>query len=775
MYAIVVAAVFACWLLQSRPVLPSVAVMLAIAGVGLALAALAWASRGRMWARAFAAAAAFGLAFAWSGLRAEWRLADELAAGLEGRDQVVSGAIVSLPRRTPGAVVFDFAPEQGIAGVPGLLRLRWYAPHDDPQALPHVSPGQRWRLTVRLRRPHARVNPHAADSGARLLQQGIRAVGYVRAREAQARLPGHGGGARAWIAALRQSVRERFETTLGGRPWAGVAVAVAVGDQSAIGPAQWQELRDLGIVHLAVVSGLHVSMAAACGGLLVAACWRLSRLGLRLPAPTAGVLAGGVMAWLYAALSGFGLPVQRSALMLTIVGLAWLAGRRMRPGRVLAVALLAVLAFDPWAVLAPGLWLSFVAVAILLIAGRRAAAQGGWRRLPGALLRTQLAINLAMAPILLIFFQQFSLVAPIANLLAVPVFSLLVLPLCLAYVVLPVDGLALLAEQLVTGTMTLLGGSLAGDGASWRQAAPPMVLVVPAALGCLWAVLPRGTPGRAAALTLLVPLLLFRPERPAAGDFELVALDVGQGLAVHVATAGHDLLFDTGPGWPGGDAGRSVIVPYLRASGVAQLDLLAISHADRDHSGGARSVAAALPVVRGATVAGVDTADFGGSWGSCRAGDGWTWDGVRFDWLNPLSALAADGADRNERSCVLRVNGVGGTALIAADIGRAAEARLLAADAAGLRADLVLVPHHGSTTSSSPPFVAAVSPSAAIFSVGHRSRFGHPRPEVWARWSAVGARGLRTDSQGAIRARFEAGGLSVSAERERRERYWHGR
>ena len=775
MYAIVLAVVAACCLLQSLPVLPSAGVLAAVAVLGGGLLACgAQAGRGPM-ARAITAVAAFALAVAWAGMRAEWRIADELAAELEGQDLKVSGAIVSLPLRAPGSLSFDFELDDEISGVPGLLRLRWYAERTQPRSLPRLVPGERWRLTVRLRRPHGRFNPYGADSDARMLQEGIRAVGYVRTGADAERLPGHGGGIRAWVSARRLALRQRFESALAGRPWAGVAVAIALGDQSAIAPGQWQILRDLGIVHLAVVSGLHVAMAAACGGLAVAGMWCRSRLALRLPAPTAGMFAGLATAWSYAALSGFGLPVQRSVLMLSIVVACWLLKRRMRPGRVLAVALLTVLAVDPWAVLAPGMWLSFIAVAILLVAGRRAAESGGWRRIPVALLQTQAAIGVAMIPALLILFQQFSLVAPVANLLAVPVFSLIVLPLCLAYVVLPLDSLALLAHAVVEWSMTALAWLSASGVASWQQAAPPTLLAVAAGLACGWAILPRGTPGRIAALLALVPLLSFRPERPAHGDFELVALDVGQGLAVHIATAGHDLLFDAGPRWRGGDAGRAVILPYLRASGVERLDMLVVSHADSDHAGGARSIGDGLPVVLGATVAGVDTGELGGEWTICRDGESWVWDGVRFDWLNPLSRLAAGAASRNDRSCVLRVSAAAGRALIVADIGQAAEAQLVAADAGALRADLVLVPHHGSATSSSRAFVEAVAPAAAVYSVGHRSRFGHPRPEVWARWDAVGARGLRTDSQGAIRAGFGGAGLVVTTERQRRERYWHGR
>lgn len=771
-YAMVIGFVAGVAAFQQLPELPGPAFwwMVAAAASAAGLAATR-ASRSGLMALALLAG------FAWAGGRAELRLDEELPAALEGQDLRIEGVVASLPEVGRGATSFEFQVERSDVALPTRLLLGWYGdPGSSGRAPPALHPGERWSLAVRLKRPHGRFNPHGPDFEAKLLEQGLRATGYVRARESAQRLATGAGGWRVGLERVRERLRDRFLRDLGERPWAGLLAAITLGDQQSIPPEQWRLFQQTGIVHLAVVSGLHVTMVAGFAGLLVAGLWRRTRLALRLPAQKAGMVAGLASAWAYALLSGLGIPVQRSVLMLSVAALCLWRDRSPSSARVLALALAAVVVVDPWAVLAPGFWLSFLAVAVLLLLARAA----GRRREPPAVtaVKAQLAINLAMVPALLVFFQQFSLIAPLVNLVAVPVVSLVVLPLCLLYVVIPLPLLAQVAHGVAARLMDVAAGVAETGLAVWEQAVPPPLLVLAGGAACLWCVLPRGTPGRVGAAFGVLALVTYQPSRPAPGAFQVTTLDVGQGLAIHVRTASQDLLFDTGPRWPGGDAGQGAVLPYLRAVGARRLDVLVVSHADADHAGGTGSVVAGLPVGERWSHAGAVGTLLGapGPWRNCSQGGGWEVDQVRFRWLNPPFPSADwPGGSDNDRSCVLRVESRYGSALLTADVEAAVEARLAATVPAALAADLVLAPHHGSRSSSSDALVYASGAAAVVFSSGYRSPYGHPHPEVWARWSGAGARAFRTDSQGAVVASFDERGMQLSTERQRRSRYWHGR
>ncbi len=743
----------------------------------LALAASRRPSACRVLSQIWPLLLAGAVGYGWAFTLAHWRLADELAPALEGQDLRVSGTIASMPVGNDRSVAFDFALDSPPPGVPQRVALRWYAqPDDSGPGRPALAAGQRWTLTVRLKRPHGRLNPQLRDGEVRFLEAGVRAQGYVRAKPPPAALAPAGDAPGIRLEQLRQGIATRLSGALGERRWKGIPLALALGEQSAISQAQWARFRDLGIVHLAVVSGLHVTLV---GGLAAAlAAWLWGRLGLatRWPSRKAAMPIALLAAWAYALLSGFGIPVQRSVVMLTVLGVCLLGDQRLRASRMLALALGVTVVTDPWAVLAPGFWLSFLAVGVLLLVGLARPAPGGYPARLWQALRAQWLIGVAMVPALLLFFQQVSLVSPIANLIAVPVVGLIVLPLSLLALLLPFDVLPILAERIFATLMGLLEFLEAIGPVAWRQAAPPNALLLPAVLACLWGVLPRGTPARSLALAALVPVLAYQAPRPAVGSYEVVILDVGQGLSVHVRTSAHELLFDSGPRWPEGDAGASVVVPYLRAAGVDSLDLLVSSHPDTDHVGGAQSVAAGIAVRRRVDQPpAAGEATLSGQHAACRAGDGWHWDGVSFLWLSPPAGeTSAAGWSRNDRSCSLLISGAGGRTLLTADIEASAEAWLVARGDLPT-VDLVVAPHHGSRSSSSPAFVDALRARVVVFPVGYRSRFGHPHPQVWSRWAEAGARAYRTDSQGAIHARFDREGMHVSAERASRERYWQGR
>jgi competence protein ComEC len=777
------------WLLQQQPALPGPGGLCLAALAGFAALALAGFSRRAavvaMAGLAFTAFAVFG--FTWAAMLAHVRLADRLDAALEGRDATVTGVIASLPQPFERGVRFDFDVESASPGVPRHIALSWYngLSPEYMQPVPPVRAGERWRFTLRLRRPHGNANPHGFDYEAWLLERGIRATGYVRSPATRRALDEREQGAperltelvprpQYRIERLRESVREKFRDALPEQRYAGVLVALAVGDQNAIPPDQWQLFARTGVSHLMSISGLHVTMVAGLFAAFVFWCWRRSEtLALVLPAQKAAALAGFLGAFAYCVISGFAVPAQRTLYMVGVVALALWLGRASSASRVLALALLIVLALDPWAVLAPGFWLSFAAVALIFYIGTGRVAQPHWLVQWG---RVQWAVTIGLAPLLLVLFQQASIVSPVANAIAIPLVSFVITPLALLGAVLPMDWPLALAHTLLEIMMAALTWLAALPSAVWHQHAPLAWTVVLAVLGIIWLLLPRGFPARWLGVLLALPIFALAPPGPRPGELWLTVLDVGQGLAVLARTERHALLFDAGPRFSeSADSGSRVILPYLRSEGIDRLDALVVSHDDNDHAGGAQSLLDALPVdALWASLPADHALLAAGNYRlPCLAGRRWRWDGVAFEFLHPGSGSPEGFLARvNNRSCVLRIEGGGGRVLITGDIELAAERQLLQRAPGLLTAEVLLVPHHGSKTSSSPEFVRQVAPHHAVFTVGYRNRFGHPRAEVLERYRAAGSSLLRTDESGALQMRFGAGSLQIAAQRDSARRYW---
>jgi len=630
-----------------------------------------------------------------------------------------------------------------------------------------VHAGERWAFTVRLRRPHGVVNPHGFDYEAWLLERGIGATGYVRARPEPRRL-GRRNSVLDLIERAREAVRDRFNAVLGATPAAGILAALAVGDQRAISREEWQLFNRTGVTHLMSISGLHVTLVSGLLAWLVGTLWRrVPALVLRLPARKAAAGAAIFGALGYTLLAGYGVPAQRTFWMVTVVALALWWGRISSPWRVLALALGAIVLFDPWAPLAPGLWLSFGAVLLIFYAAV------GWTE-PGTKLaqwgRIQWAVTIGLAPAALLLFGQVSTAGPVANALAIPLVSVVITPLALLAALIPVDALLHLCAWLVQWLLEFLEWCAALPGALWQQHVPPLWTVIAALAGAAWALAPRGVPWRASGLALMAPAFCLALPAPATGEAWITTFDVGQGLAVLVRTANHALLFDAGPAFGAdADSGSRVVVPALRGDGLERLDAMVLSHEDGDHIGGAASVLETFEVDTLASSLAREHPlhALAPSTRRCLQGDGWEWDGVRFQFVHPRPERLAK---RNDQSCVLRIVAGGAAMLLTADIERFAEAQLVA-HPDNVRSDVLIVPHHGSRTSSTAEFIAAVAPRWAIVPVGYRSRFGHPHPEVLERYRAAGVDIVRTDLQGAVTIRL-GNTLSLETERERRGRYW---
>ncbi len=774
-----------CWL-QARPELPEARWALAGLAALLALALVKRQSpdnlRGLSPVSALRAAlcVAAGLALGFGGAawRAEVRLADTLPFVWEGVDVELVGAVASLPQ--PGEkgtrFVFDVSSVRTPgATVPPRISLMWYAERE--RAPPRLVAGQRWQITARLKRPRGLVNPPGFDFEPWALERGLRATGYVRAKAATTQLEPRVEGWPYTLHRWRGEIRDTMAARLGEGRLRGVLVALAIGDQDAIAQADWQVFWRTGVGHLMSISGLHITMLAALAFALVTFAWvRVPGLALVWPARKAGVVAGLLAATAYALLTGFAVPAQRTVLMLATLAACVLADRHGSPSRVLALTAVVVVAADPWAVLSGGLWLSFGAVAaIFYVLALRTGTSGKLRRA----VWEQLAVTVVMLPMLLALFQEFSLVSPLANAIAIPLVSLAVVPLTLAGAFLDAGALLAAAHQLMVWLMVPLEALAAVPGGMLESHAPAPWTVACALAGCALLLAPRGWPMRWMGMIWIAPMFAVLPAVPSAGEAWVDVLDVGQGLAVVVRTASRTLVYDTGPAWSAeSDSGQRIVVPFLRGEGLRRLHGLVLSHGDDDHVGGAASVAAARDPrwVVSSLDADHPLLGFFAATRPCAAGQSWSWDGVRFEVLHPAAASPVEGRSKpNDRSCVLKVASRSASMLLPGDVEARGEAAMLARDAAALRSDVLLVPHHGSRTSSTAAFLDAVAPRLSVVSLGHRNRFRHPHETVVQRHAERGIRLRRTDQEGALRVILPAAGAARAERLALARRYWSDR
>lgn len=729
-----------------------------------------------LWRKPMAIAAALAAGFLWAAGFAHLRLAERLDPALEGRDIEVVGVIAGLPAANERGVRFELEVEsaEGALRLPRKVLLSWYrTAAGESQAAPlatQLRPGERWRLTLRLRRPHGNLNPHGFDYEAWLLERGIGATGYVRPRGEQRRL-GERNSMADRIALARAAVRERFHAVLGPTPAAGILTGLAVGDQRAISNEEWQLFSRTGVTHLMSISGLHVTLVSGLFAWIAGLGWRRSGwLCHRLPARKAAAVAAIAAALGYTLLAGFAVPAQRTFYMVSVVALALWAGRVASPARTLALALLAVTLADPWAPLAAGFWLSFGAVALIFYVG------AGWsvtEPRPFQWVRVQWAITLGLAPAVLLLFGQVSLAGPIANALAIPVVSVLITPLALVAAVLPLEALLHLAAWLVQWLLQYLEWCASLPFALWYTSVPALWSVLLGLAGVAWLLAPRGVPWRACGLALFAPAFALKPPAPPPGEAWITTLDVGQGLSVLVRTANRALLYDAGPAYGAhSDSGARIVVPVLRAAGLDRLDALVVSHDDADHAGGAQSVLESFEVdtLLSSLPRRHSLNAFAASAAPCRAGLRWEWDGVGFAFLHPQGDAAP--RRRNEASCVLRITTGGAGMLLTGDVEASVEAALVARAADALRSTVLLAPHHGARASSGSAFLAAVAPRWVVVSVGARNRFGHPAPEALARYRAAGAEVFRTDRDGAVTMRLAPDGVRAATQGALKPRYW---
>ncbi len=737
----------------------------------------------------------------WASVFALVRLAQPLDLQLEEQPLTVIGIIDSLPAATEFGTRLQFSPEQvltpgvNLTQLPQTVLLSWNGNSTS------VQPGERWRLTLRLRRPHGLANWHGFDYEVWLLGQGIGATGIVITNDlslSNLRLNTFVFSLHHWIERMRGKLRDHIQSALPQQPYVAILVALVTGEQNAIDTQDWTLFARTGVSHLIAISGMHITLLAGLFAKIMSLLWRhpwlfSARLPLMLPAQKAAALAGMFAALCYVALAGFGVPAQRTLIMLSVVAFAACCNRHTSSSQVLSLALLAVLLFDPWAVLWPGFWLSFVAVSVIFFA---AGSQHAEVDEPDAdtprisrvivMLRqawsTQYAVTVGLLPLTILLFNQISLISPLANALAIPVISYVVAPGALIGSVMPAPlnvWILTLTQQILHWLISCLTWLSSLSWAVWQAAYPPWWLMLIATIGTVWCLAPTGWPFRWAGLLAWIPLLLNTSHYPVGDEFVVTALDIGQGTAVLIETAHHRMLYDTGPTYSSqADAGSRVIGPYLKARGIHRLDGLMISHNDTDHSGGALSLMQQVslgwvksslsgdsPVVQQARKQSRHI--------PCLAGDAWQWDGVQFELLHPDEEIYSQPkASPNSKSCTLKISRGRQAILLPGDIEARQERALITSIPDKLAATVLFAPHHGSATSSTEEFLQAVHPDWAIFQFGYHNRYHHPNDVVWRRYATQGIRRLRNDDAGAISI-YVGNEIRVETYRANHPRYWY--
>ena len=775
--------VFGAWLLQQQTALPSLYWLLALIPVFFLVVKFrsfsfkyAFLIKYKLIKKISAFIFASSLGFLWAATFATIRLSDALPKEWEQKSINVVGVIATLPEITEKGERFQFDVEKTLtqgAKVPKHISLNFYGESNVPRTVNHFHAGERWQFSVKLKRPHSTYNPHGYDFEGWALENNIRAMGSISNKSGYKKLNNFVWRPGYLVEHWREKVGNHITQTLANKPYTGVIRALVVGDDSQITQAQWSVYLRTGVNHLMSISGLHITMLAGLAFAIAAFIWRrMPFLVLRMPTRKAATIIGLVVAVLYALLAGMSVPTQRTLYMLITFAAALLFSRNLAISRALAIALIVVVLLDPWATISAGFWLSFSAVAIIayVSVGRLAAAH--WLR---EAINTQWAVTIGLLPLLIVIFGQSSIISPLANAFAIPIISLVVVPLAIAGSLIHVDFILQVAHFILE--ICMQGLTWLATLPTWQQAAPPMWAMGTAVFGILWLLLPRGFPQRWLGLILLLPLFFVSSPRPMQGAMQVAVLDIGQGLSVIVKTANHTFLYDAGPKYnEQSDAGGRIVVPYLRGEGIKKLDGFMVSHNDIDHSGGAPSVLAQIPVGWFASsFTESDSFILPPSALKCFAGQHWQWDGVSFEVLYPSwQSYDDESLSDNNRSCVVKVTSQFGSILLTGDIEEMAETRLLEANIDKVHSDVLVAPHHGSKTSSTIALVQAVGAKHIIFTVGYLNRFKHPKPMIEKRYEESGAWLYRSDYNGALLIDFTPKtNLQIQAWRQAQPRYWH--
>lgn len=707
---------------------------------------------------------------------AQNQLDNKIQNDFQGKDIILQGKVIDIPNHRGEGIRFRFKilkaylaeePHQELR-MNGIVRLGWYQKNQEVRA------DEYWQLRVRLKRPSGFLNPGGFDYEKWLFTERINGTGYVRkSKEGENKIL---ATPQWWsLNHLRETIHNSIQAKVTNYSSAAVLSALVVAVRTNLSDHQWDDLRKTGTTHLVAISGLHIAVVAGFAFFPIMLLWRVfPRLNERIPLRVAGGVAGVLFASLYAMLAGFTLPTQRALLMVIIALLGLLSRKHYSSSVILASAMLAVLLLDPLAGMTASFWLSFLAVTLILIFLNRQLEQPKF-----SLIKLQFVLSLGMLPLTLLFFGSASLSSPVANFLAIPWVSFVIVPVSLiALVFMPIssvisDGLFKLAALAIEWLFNGLGLMSSSSLSNINSAEIPNYYLLIAFLGLLFLLLPKGFPARWLGVIAFLPALLFSVEKPKHGEFQYTLLDAGQGMASVLQTQNHTLVYDAGTRLSDSfDIGKLVVIPYLNSKGINVLDKLIISHDDIDHSGGAPSIVKALKVneIMSSSTAFLPDRKIL----KCVTGQTWVWDGVQFEILSPDKST--QGNDNN-LSCVLKVSNELHSLLLTGDIEKKIEKRLVANESIRkkLNSDVMIVPHHGSKTSSHQEFIKAASPKLALIPAGYRSRFGHPKPEIVKRYQSLNIALKDTVSSGAIILKFPSNNQNMTTEsyRQNNRRFWN--
>ncbi|CAC9595286.1 DNA internalization-related competence protein ComEC/Rec2 [uncultured Gammaproteobacteria bacterium] len=687
------------------------------------------------------------LGFAWMGVVSTQILSAKIQDNYLNKPILVRGEIVELPEKTSRSTKFIFKASSPFQG---RLKLTWYSHYNNKTILakvPNLRTGESWQLLLKLKHNNGYQNLNSFDYEKWLFYKRINATGYVRTSSDNQRINTDDGAFS--IDKVRQDIRYLLSPQIEKKTFGGVINALIIGDRSLIPDAQWSLFKSTNTTHLSVISGLHIGLISGFVFLLVQFLWRYSaRLSIMIPAQVIAAYFGLISALLYALISGFSIPTIRAFIMASVVFISIILRRHHDIWQLYGMALILVLLHNPLSVFSVGFWLSFYVVAIIIYgAGQHQEKSWLYR-----LIYIQLLISFSSLPLSIWFFSVTSALSPIANLIAIPIFSFIATPLSLISALLTFSGLTYLSEisfsivnQSLVYLFVLLEQLQQFDFNQWHYTQTSLIdLALFILLVCV-AILPKALKLRWLSVLVLGLMILIPNPKMDDNSVLITTLDVAQGLATVVQTKNHVLLFDTGAKYPSGfNLGGSVIAPYLRAKHIQYLDKIVISHGDNDHIGGLDNILENFKVgeILSSVPEKIQTKAL-----TCQKGQSWQWDGIMFKMLNPEKETSFKG---NNTSCVLKISNKKYSVLLTGDIERKAEHHLVQNNKEELKSTIMLAPHHGSKTSSTQAFLNAVSPSLIVVSSGFNNRFKHPAKTIIKRYQSNGIKVLKTSCSGQI-------------------------